>query len=171
MGVRKPATTLARLVSRSPLDLLANDTWALGALLAFMLTGRDLFGMHDPHATQLQRTNDVTFQLVTWVRHEFDVTLWIHKFASYVKSVMTCLSALAAVQGNAHLSSMAVGRAADASAGSWGPVFAEQWLACMGPQGETGWRAQCTTAEGSASSPPRCRAQAGMPAVVLPAAS
>ena len=64
-----------------PLDLLANDTWALGALLAFMLTGRDLFGMHDPHATQLQRTNDVTFQLVTWVRHEFDVTLWIHKFA------------------------------------------------------------------------------------------
>ncbi|KAL3132907.1 hypothetical protein ABBQ38_006821 [Trebouxia sp. C0009 RCD-2024] len=49
-----------------PLDLVSNDMWALGALLAFMLTGRNLFATDDPHATQLQRTCYVVTQQITW---------------------------------------------------------------------------------------------------------
>ena len=68
-----------------PLDLLANDMWALGALLVFMLTGQDLFGTPLPDALTAQqmqqhRQKGVVGQQVAWVRayqHNFAVSLWL----------------------------------------------------------------------------------------------
>lgn len=55
-------------MSPAALDLLANDMWALGALLVFMLTGRDLFGTDIPNTGEKERTKCVVSQQIEWVR-------------------------------------------------------------------------------------------------------
>ena len=80
-----PQLLLHNLEPKLQPDLMANDMWAMGALLAFMLNAQELFGTAlpnelTPEQIRQQRPRAVIRAQLTWVRaflHDLAVALCI----------------------------------------------------------------------------------------------
>lgn len=77
----------------SPIDLFANDVWAVGAVLAFMLTADTLFDTNLPEEASVKQViNRVISKICDWVRSYMHMSIDVKSH-----DVVTFLAALLAI--------------------------------------------------------------------------